>query len=183
MVCLLFIGLAHVFPLIRHGSVSQECQSSSSERRQLESSSAVVPCDSNPNHKACTKDSQHVYGDVGALLSGADPNTFVVLGGKGFYARDTSRVYWMVEAEEGPGPHQIPGADAQSFAVIPVIETYAKDKNHVYWEGEIFAPVPDVDPASFVSYRDGEECGPSCTYFARDKNHLYQSVAGHTVVQ
>lgn len=155
-------------------------------RSENTSSSSREPCDSNPNHNACKKDSQHVYGDVGTVLLGADPKTFVVLGEEGLYGRDTSHVYWMVQAEEGPNPHQIPDADAASFAVIPVIETYAKDKNHVYWEGEVFAPMPDVDPATFVSYSGG--CGPSCEYFARDKNHLYKSVGngnggGRTVVQ
>jgi len=132
--------------------------------------SSTTPCDQNPNHISCRKNSQNVYGD-GYLIVGADPEAFVVLGVVGNYGKDNNNVYWIIEGEEGPEPHAVIGADPRTFTVLPW-EMYAKDTNNVYWSGYKIA---GADVASFI----GIPCEPDkCTVDAQDKNHKY--LAGET---
>ena len=135
------------------------------------SASSTIPCDSNPYHISCRKNSQAVFSD-GYLIVGADPGTFVVMGAAGNYGKDNNDVYWIIEGEEGPEPHAIIGADPRTFTILPG-EMYAKDNSNVYWSGY---KLSGADPASFTSV----PCGPDeCTVDARDNNHEY--LAGEIV--
>jgi DKNYY family len=128
--------------------------------------SSTVPCDSDPDHFTCTKDSRRVYSDS-YIIVGADPSTFEVLGQWGNYGKDAKNVYWIIEGEEGPEPHQVLGADPRTFQVLSADEMYAKDANNVYWAGY---PVLGADSATFSAVVCVTD---NCLIDAKDKNHSY----------
>jgi hypothetical protein len=104
----------------------------------------------------------------GYFLSDADPQTFEAL--DNYYGKDSSHIYWIIEGEEGPEPHEIVDADPQTFTPILGHEAFAKDKNHVYWLGYL---ISDADPATFSVVYPLQQCGPRCWFDSQDKNHKY----------
>jgi hypothetical protein len=136
------------------------------------SASATTPCDSDPNHNFCRKDSRFVYSE-GYLIVGADPTTFVVLGADGNYGKDSKTVYWIIEGEEGPEPHAVIGANTTTFQILRGDEMYAKDDNNAYWSGYRIVGADSATLTSVVCATDG------CEVDARDKGHTY--LAGRIV--
>lgn len=125
----------------------------------------------------------------GKLVSGADPNSFVLLGSRAYYfGKDQTTVYFSGKP--------IIGADLESFSVISSV--HSKDKSHVYYQEKIInqaspntsislegqkthrkqlnylldenavyyedKKLPDSDPASFKIISP---------YYEKDKNHVY----------
>lgn len=125
-----------------------------------------VPCDSNPRHNFCRKNTKSVYSE-GHLMVGADPGTFVVLGANGNYGKDANNVYWIIEGEEGPEAHTVVGADPKTFQVLSEDEMYAKDAHNVYWAGYL---IVGADPETFINVACGTD---GCVVDARDKGHTY----------
>jgi hypothetical protein len=118
-----------------------------------------------------SKDTNHVY-DSGypgydSVFANAEPKTFAVL--NEYYGKDVKNVYWLIEGEEGPIPHQISGADAQSFTVFPSPhDLAAKDRNYIYENGY---PITEVtfDPSTFSFIATSSDA-----IYVKDKNGVYE---------
>jgi hypothetical protein len=131
-----------------------------------------------------TKDSEYVYyGNT--IVSGADPNTFVLLkdaqGGPTDFAKDKNHVY---DAYVGD---VIQGADPNTF--VPVDDIwYGKDENSVYSlksntvDDTGYFSIPGADPSTFTVVADPASCAaPACLFDSKDKNHEY--LRGQQIVQ
>lgn len=88
-------------------------------------------------------------------ISGADPPTFVVHAGPGYYAQDRERAYYEDAA--------VPVVDIGSFAVFPA-SCYARDARGVMFG----ATRIDADPATFVVL-DALEARDATTLYHRDE--------------
>jgi hypothetical protein len=121
------------------------------------------------------KSMSNVYYD-GAPISGADANSFTVLGPSyddgqhnGGYAEDRAETYYEDSASSGTVA-PISGANAPSFSFLGF--GYAKDSGSVYLFGDV---IPGADPETFtvLGLADSPEGSLSGDTYAKDKNHVY----------